>query len=248
MRLAVISGLLLLATTGWSQSTYNNIDDSTLVDDGTVGWGSCVSCAGGGSDAVISTSPFQTRPSVDGDSRDFYINGAAYTNGLWWYKVGPNDAASNFILDFWLNVNNGTQYAQTLEFDTFQFINGQEYMFGTQCNYAAGTWDIWNAGATQWVHTNVACSRFRFNTWYHLTLAFHRTADNYEHYDSLYIAQYNSSGRLVSQHTYRFDQALPSGQTPPGWGDNLGVQFQMDIGASGARMQEWVDEVSLTAW
>ena len=37
--------------------------------------------------ASIASSPFVTRPSVDGASRDFYINGSAYTNALWWYKV-----------------------------------------------------------------------------------------------------------------------------------------------------------------
>ena len=37
--------------------------------------------------------PFYSSPSVDGASRDFYISGSAYTNGLWWYKVGANNAS-----------------------------------------------------------------------------------------------------------------------------------------------------------
>jgi len=28
----------------------------------------------------------------------------------------------------------------------------------------------------------------------------------------------------------------------------MGVQFQMDIGATEASMEEWVDEVTLAAW
>src|SRR4051794_28192243 len=88
----------LFSCAGMAQTHYNNIDDSTVVDNGSgTGWGSCVDCAGGGSnDAVIASSPNQTRPSKDGASRDFYISGAAYANGLWWYKVGANDAVSNF--------------------------------------------------------------------------------------------------------------------------------------------------------
>ncbi len=77
--------------------TYSKIDESVAVDNstnGAIGWGSCVTCAGGvpTGTASLSTSPFITSPSVDGASRDFYISGSAYTNGLWWYKVGANDA------------------------------------------------------------------------------------------------------------------------------------------------------------
>jgi hypothetical protein len=212
-----------------------------------------VTCAGGASDnASIASSPFQTTPSVDGSSRDFYINGAAYSNALWWYKVGPNDAASSFTFDFWLNVASDTQAAQALEFDTFQFISGREYMFGTQCDYAAGTWDVWNAanigtGSSPWIHTNVPCKKFVANAWYHITLQFHRTSPNlYVHYDNLAIVRYNSAGKVVADNSYALNREFPSGETPPGWGDDLGVQFQMDIGPEGAQMEEWVDEVSLT--
>src|SRR3569833_1281333 len=115
---------LVFAYAASAQTHYTNLDDSTLTDNGTVGWGSCVDCAGGGNNnAIIASSPDQTRPSRDGASRDFYINGAAYSDGLWWYKVGANDAVSNFTFDFWLTVNSNTlKYAQALEFGTFQFI------------------------------------------------------------------------------------------------------------------------------
>jgi hypothetical protein len=239
---------MLLTTAAWAQTKYSNIDDSTLVDNGTVGWGSCVDCAGGNNNASISSTPFQSRPSLDGGSRDFYITGSAYSNGLWWYKVGPNDAASNFKFDFWMNVNSNTHGAQAMEFDTFQFLNGLEFMFGTQCNYSSGTWDVWNAAGSAWVHSAVPCKQFSQNYWYHVTFNYHRTNDNYEHYDSLTIAQYTMKGKLQSSQTYNFNMAYLAGPLPTGWGDNLGVQFQMDIGPNGTSMEEWVDEVTLTAW
>jgi hypothetical protein len=245
----LVAFLLVASATMWGQ-TYSNINNSTAVDNGlagAVGWGSCVTCAGGASDAAtISSAPFQTTPSVDGSSRYFYINGAADANGLWWYKVGPNDAVSNFELDFWFYPNSGTLSARALEFDAFQFNKGVEYMFGTQCDYASGTWDVWNMGATQWVHTGVRCTEFQPNTWYHLSWKFHRTSpNNYEHYDSLTIEQPGNRGRL-STTTYNLNLAFPSGPMPSGWTDNMGVQFQMDIGATGATMEQWVDEVTLT--
>jgi hypothetical protein len=240
--------LIVGSTTLWGQ-TYRNIDDSTAVDDGlagAVGWGSCVACAGGDSTGTIASSPFQTSPSVDGASRDFYLNGAAYTNGLWWYKVGPHDAVSNFAFDFWLYVNSNARAAQALEFDAFQFNHGVEYMFGTQCDNASGTWDVWNMGTGKWVHTSYKCSEFAANTWYHVHWTFHRTSpNNYEHYDSLTIEQLGQNGKL-STSTHAFNLAYPSTPMPSGWTDNMGVQFQMDIGATGTTMEEWVDEVTLT--
>src|SRR5579863_2191906 len=240
----------MLLSCAWAQTKYSNIDDSTLVDNGSgTGWGSCVGCAGGNNNAVIASSPFQNPPSVDGGSRDFYINGAAYSNGLWWYKVGANNNASSFSFDFWLNVNNSIQYAQASEFDVFQFnnVSGVQYMFGTQCDYASGTWDVWNAGGSPaaWVHTAIPCARFAQNVWYHITETFHRDSSNNEYYDNLTIAQYNRQHRLVSLHTYAFNEVFPAGTLPQGWGSNMGVQFQMDIGATGASMQQWVDQVSL---
>jgi hypothetical protein len=35
---------------------------------------------------------------------------------------------------------------------------------------------------------------------------------------------------------------------PPTWSDNMGVQFQMDVGPTGTPMQEWVDEVTLATY
>jgi hypothetical protein len=237
--------LVVVSTTLWGQ-TYWNINNSTAVDDGAagaVGWGSCVTCAGGNGDASISTAPFQRTPSVDGSSRDFDINGIADANGLWWYKVGPHDGVSNFEFAFWVYVSSGTSSARAMEFDTFQFNQGIEYMFGTQCDYASGTWDVWNKGAEEWVHTSIKCNEFRPGVWYHLTWKFHRTSpNNYEHYDSLTIEQPGST------FTYYVGLAFPSGAMPTGWTDNMGVQFQIDIGAGGTTMEEWVDEVTLSTY
>lgn len=67
--------------------TYSKIDESVAVDNGAnggIGWGSCVTCAGGVATgtATIASSPFITSPSVDGASRDFSISGSAYKNGV----------------------------------------------------------------------------------------------------------------------------------------------------------------------
>ena len=239
----VVCFVLLCSVAAWSATKYSHLEDSKS-------WDSCIDCAGGGSNiAHIASSPFFASPSREGSSRDFYMNGAAWSNALWWHKIGPNNAAKSFSFDFWLKVASNTAAAQAFEFDAFQFISGRRYMFGTECSYGTGVWDIWDSGGWRWVHTKVPCKRFVPNVWYHVKMNFYRTNDFYMHYDKLSIVQYKSDGATVAAgNTYAFNKALPSGWNPSGWSDTIGVQFQMDIGPKGAQMQEWVDQVSLTVW
>jgi hypothetical protein len=242
-----VLALLCASALSFATTTYSNIDDKTNADNGTTGWGSCTTCAGGANNAgVYWTAPFQTTPSRDGASREFYISGPQYSNALWWYKVGPNDAASNFAFDFWVQVDsNAASLAQTLEFDTFQFTGGRRYMFGTQCNYADGHWDVWS-GAGHWVMTGIACPKLVAGNWYHITWQFHRNkSTNQVVYDYLSVTQYGSSNNLVAQHTYIVGLSEPSTTTSA---DNLGVQFQLDLNGKGGAYSMWVDQVSLTAW
>ncbi len=244
--------VLCACGTALAQTTFSNIDDSTITDPGggTYGWGSCTTCAGGQNENLVTiwTAPNQATPSVDGASREFYISGPAYGDGLWWYKVGPLDSAMNFQSDFFVQVNSGANGAQALEFDVFQFVSGQRYMFGTQCDYSLGVWDIWDEYDTKWVPTSAACPKFKPNTWYRITESFHRTADTLEHYDSIKVVHYSSRNKVVNSTTYTLNLTEPSGPLPSGWSDNLGLQFQMDIGASGTSMAEWIDKTSLSAW
>jgi hypothetical protein len=262
VRSLFLSIVLLSSVASSAQTfTYSKIDESVSADDGSngaVGWGSCVTCAGGDPNgaASIFSSPFTTTPSIDGASREFYISGSAYTDGLWWYKVGTNDAVTHFKMDFWLNVASDTQYAQALEFDVFQFNKqitqfptGTEFMFGTQCNYAANVWDVWDANHYKWLHTGVACTRFQPNTWYHVTLNFHTSSkDHYQHYESVTIAKYNNRSKVISNRKYNWNIAVASGPLPANWGEDMGIHFQMDIANTGASMTEYADNVTLTAW
>lgn len=80
-------------------------------------------------------------------------------------------------------LDNASLSAQALEYDTFQFVGGREYMFGSQCNYS-GQWEVWNAGATVWHPTSVPCQKFTPNVWHHIVWQVHRTSDTQMHYDS----------------------------------------------------------------
>lgn len=251
-KLLICIAVLACTTALAQQTTYSNLDDKNDLDPGggTYGWGWCTFCAGGQNEdtASIWTAPFQTTPSRDGSSRQFHISGLSYANGLWWYKVGPNDNVSNFRFDFWVQLDSGTKGAQAIEFDVFQYVGSQRFMFGTQCNYFYGVWDIWDEASTRWLRTSVPCSSLKPNVWYHVTETFHRTADTKQHYDSLTVVQYNNRNKVVSNKSYTLNLTTSSGPLPSGWSENMGVQFQMDIGPNGTTMNEWVDRVNLTVW
>ncbi len=251
--------LLLWCCSAWAQRTYSyrNLDDSTAVDNalaGAVGWGSCTTCAGGQNEdtAMIDTMPGQTSPSIDGASRVFQISGLQYANGAWWYKVGPNDKVNQFKFDFWVQVDEGTSGAQALEFDAFQYIamkGRTDYFWGTQCNYSSGWWELWNEGQQVWEQTQVPCEKFTPGVWYRITLRFRRLhcQPAQDKYESLKIVRYDADNKIACVHKYKLDVAYPAGTLPSDYTENMGVQFQMDIGPVGTTMREWVDKVDLKA-
>jgi hypothetical protein len=175
-------------------------------------------------------------PSLDGQSREFYLNAQSpYSNVLWYYKLGISSSATRFKFDsrFYID-QNAASNTQAFEFDTFQNFNGQRYTFGMQCDLASQTWGVWNGATGQWVQTGIACNGFSPGRWHHLTLTYHRTRDLNMHYDSLMLDGVSAS----------------VGYTEPsitvGWPNNLGVQFQIDTGAFGGQATMWVDKVSLS--
>jgi hypothetical protein len=82
-----------------------------------------------------------------------------------------------------------------------------------------------------------------------LCFNFHSSSqDHFEHYYNLTITQYDSRGRTVSNKMYNWNIVLASGALPAGWGEDMGLQFQVDIANAGTSMTEYVDRVTLTAW
>lgn len=133
-------------------------------------------------------------------------------------------------------VDSASQGAQALEFDTFQFAGGREYMFGSQCLYATHSWNIWNAGAGKWVSVPITCKTLSPNVWHHIVWHVHRTPDTKMHYDSL----------TLDAITHVLNITEPSAPSPSGWTHNLGVQWQLDTASAPLSFNEWIDSVKLT--
>lgn len=222
-----------LPTPPSSAKVFSNIDQSTTA------WDNChtPACAGGSGAGTYWQAFNQGSPSLDGSSMELYQDGV-WSNALWYHKVGADDAATNLLWDFYVQLDGASvNAAQSLEYDAFQFVGGYNYMIGTQCNYAAGVWDTWNEATGHWLHTTVPCKKFTPGTWHHIQ--WYMTTNHSNH-------TYTYKTLVVDGVAYDFNQTQPAKYLA--WGSNVGVQWQLDVNASGTGYHEWVDKATLTIW
>jgi len=222
-----------LPTPPSSAKVFSNIDQSTS------GWANChtAACAGGSGAGTFWQAFNQGLPSLDGNSMELYQDGV-WSNALWYHKVGADDAATNLLWDFYVQLDSASvNAAQALEYDAFQFVGGYNYMIGTQCNYAAAVWDTWNEATGQWLHTTVPCKKLSAGAWHHIQ--WYMTTNHSNH-------TYTYKTLVVDGVAYNLNQTQPAKYL--GWGSNVGVQWQLDVNASGSGYHEWVDKATLTIW
>jgi len=212
---------------------FNNIDQMNT------GWDSCgdPACAGGNGGGGYWQAFFQTSPSMDGSSMELYRDGQ-WGNSLWFKKLGANNNVTHMLWDFYVNVNSAsTSAGQALEYDAFQFVGGYNYMIGTECNYGAGVWDTWSEASGHWLHTNIPCPKFAPNTWHHIQWY---VTTNHSNHSYTYVTL------VVDGKVYNLNQTQYAKYLA--WSDNLGVQWQLDVNATGGGYNEWVDKAKLTIW
>jgi hypothetical protein len=201
------------------------------------GWQSCVACAGrnaAGPVASISTAAGVSSPSMSGSSRVFHIaSSKPYADALWWKQLGAANGATNirYDLDFYLQA---PQNAQALEFDNNQANGKKRWVFGTECNIAAGHWDVWGNTAGNWLSTGIPCAMPAAFKWHHLTWEFKRTATTLT-----YIAVTLDGVKHFVNRTYTAKASSVN---------ELNVAFQMDMRGNHAAFGAWLDNVKLTYW
>jgi hypothetical protein len=164
------------------------------------------------------------------------VGGPAYTNALFYLKVGAT-TANYFISEFDAYIPNQT--VQAYEYDAFVFSAPYEFMFGSQC-VTGGNWQIWDQLNPAWHDTPLPC---RLKTgWHHIEWFVHRvpgdtSCNGYpcEHYDTLGIDYVYTT----------FNLTQPAGPIPPGWNNDSGIQFQLDINAAGGGITEYLRRVNL---
>jgi hypothetical protein len=203
------------------------------------GWSSCdaPSCAGGSGNGTYWMAQNQATPSLSGASTEIYVSGI-WNNALWFEKLGAHNNVSNLLWDFYVQLDsNAAQGAQALEYDSFQFVGGYNYMIGSQCNIAAGVWDIWDELHGHWIHTTIACHGFTAGTWHHIQ--WYVTTNHTNHTYHYAVLAVDGVPHFVNA-TYTAKDL--------NWGDNIGAQYQLDENARGQGYSEWFDQEKLTIW
>jgi hypothetical protein len=166
------------------------------------------------------------------------FNSGVWANSLWWQKVGGHDTASNFLWDFYaLADDTSATAAQAFEYDSFQFIGGYNYMFGSQCNLAAAKWDLWDELDGKWVHSSAPCAKFAPNVWHHIQWYIQSNSKDHS---------YTFVTLVVDGTEYSLNQTYSAKNL--GWSSNIGVQYQLDVNATGTGFHEWIDQSALTIW
>jgi hypothetical protein len=222
-----------LPTAPSTAKVYSNIQQMTG------GWTSCetAACAGGSGAGSLWQVFNQTSPSLSGRSMEIFHDGSK-SNALFYHKVGADDSATNFLWDFYVQLDSASVNAgQALEYDAFQFVGGYNYMMGSQCDYGAGVWDTWNEASGAWVHTSIPCKKFAAGSWHHIQWYMINNHSNHT---------YTYKTLVVDGVVYNLNQTQPAKYL--GWSDNAGVQWQIDVNASGTGYHEWVDNATWTIW
>lgn len=238
--------------------TLTDLDEALTKTDGSdvvktvngvdVKAGSCTgACAGttGSPDAVYSVANNQASPSREGSSSLLTISQSpAYANDLFWIKIGPQDAATHFLSDFWVYPTASVSSANALEYDIFQFTGGRAYMWGTQCNLARHTWQVDTENGQGWVDLPLTCGTsgsydtvFTPNAWHHIKWQVERLTDGSN--KCRYVAM-EFDGVV---HTLSWEQ---TGKTST-W-NTAGFQFQQDTNSSGTGWTEYIDLAQLSYW
>ncbi len=219
------------STTTSTAKQFSNIDQMT-------GWGSCDKCAGTNGDGptlVHTLTQNVSSPSMDGKAAKFSIfPTTSYANALWWYSLTPQPAARHFVYDLYFYLKDATA-SQALEFDVNQAVDGNWYVFGTECSMRSSkTWKVWDY-YKRWVDTGISCSGFSAYTWHHLTWEFERTTDNRTHFIALTLDG-------VKHYVDRYYYPKPSSNP------KLTVSYQMDGNKNGTDYSTWLDKVTLKYW
>lgn len=218
---------------------FNNIDQMS-------GWIKCSACTQAGTASSYWFKQWVSSPSLDGHSMQTYIKGSydAWADDLFVKKFGDQTWARHieFSMNFLWNAPktkqaNGRYVVQAIEFDARMLIGDFKYLFGTQCNYAYGTWDIWSNMGWSWQHTSVPCQKWGPNTWHKVTWYF--TIDNthkYLHYVAL----------EVDGKQYSVNRTVAAGAVP--YNKEFLIQFEQDTDQNGDPWYLWADRIQVALW
>ena len=221
--------------------------------------GSCTStdCAGGSGGTLLTVTTQLTPPSpppagLSPTATKITVAGGntGFPNALEWVKETASTATETSVssqADWYAYLDMATGNPNTLEFDTL-WGNGTNFaMFGSQCNYTSGVWQVDAQDGKGWqaiidgqspTQSAIPCNLSK-NAWHHITWQVHHDIGAGKiYYDYLTI---DGTTYIVGY------QSKVHGFTGKTW-DTIGSQVQQDMNGSHQAFNEWIDGMSLTYW
>ncbi len=184
-------------------------------------------------------------PAHSGSARQFVSTFSSGGGLRYWVTFGDDATATNFFYDGWLYVTNDATSIANVEMDMNQVMaNGQNVIYGVQCDGYSGTWDYTeNLGTPQapkghWVHSKAACNprSWARNAWHHVQINYSRSDTGSVTYKSVYFDGVQSQINATARSAYA-----------SGWGQVLLTNFQVDgLGTSSATV--YLDDLTIYRW
>jgi len=218
-----------LATATFAQTTYSNIDQMSA-------WNTCARCGGAGGTGpatLHSLTQGISSPSMDGKSAHFWAGGTdPWANAYWWYQfAGTSHTHFTYDAYFYLKNPNGPH---ALEFDASTFVNGKQYIFGTECVHNS-VWKIFDTYNRTWRPTSLPCPTVKAYSWNHLTLEFQRVNGQ-----AKFISVTLNGAKHYWNQAYNPHSGVTAYKTT--------FAFQMDEDKYGTDIDAWLDKVKFTHW
>lgn len=219
-----------LSTNAFAQTVYGTLDQST-------NWKGSSAVAVGSTGNVTDYYSFlrgQLSPSLDGKSAKLFLGGdKPYTNAIWWNRVGAQDSATNFVLEFDYYMKDPA-VSQGIEFAASQTRGGYRYKFSTQCSFAKGYFQVWDSQNKKWVATSVPCARLTPYVWHHIVGEYKRSSGK-----ALFVSITVDGKKYYVNRSFNPEPLAASA---------INVHLQLNGNSSQKDYYVWVDKMKLTVW
>jgi hypothetical protein len=224
-----------------AQTTYSSIESMS-------GFTSCSTCAGAGGTGTSATywmKQFQSSPSLDGKSTQFFLGGSTpYSDAMWTKKVSSSSSYHHFVFDTYYYVKTPSA-VQGLEFNITDYSNMKGYTFGFTCSAkSGGVWKMsypkYSSGSMSqmyWQSTGISCPAPQAYKWNHVQFEGARTSDNKVQYISI----------TINGTKHYLNKTVAARNCPSGWG-GVTTHIQLNGDSNQDDYSLWADKWAVKLW
>jgi hypothetical protein len=183
-------------------------------------------------------------PSLDQQSREFYMSYANKGGERFSLTFGQDPTATHFVYDTYVYLVDPAQLSN-LEMDVNQVMSdGKTVIYAFQCSSYSGTWEFSTIAKNRphWHSSGLPCSpeTWAANSWHHVQIASHRSSTGVVTYDWVNLdGTYNA-----------LNNATGNGAIDLHWAPGiLNLNFQLDgAGEYSSSVQIYADELTIYYW